>query len=303
MTSQIITSPIPTDLESIKGISTGFRPVGVNRGRYVFTGRPGTGKSTLVHSNPKAFILDPDMGGNTVDDPRAICFTPDPDSTPEGDTADAYRKIVDTLIARRKKGHKDIEMVVFDTIDELIEIFLRDFCLKHKLEDPLDYHSGEGNAYSIVRRDVFGILDRAYRAGFGWAVLANVAPKTIRHGGEERTLLSLSISDSFRNALFRKCEHMMFLDPATRTVKGPATTLTPKSGKGKVIVIPGTITQEACRVLKTKPGGLWKGETTSDIKVRIPFPDKTEVPRTGGWNVFTAVYDTAVKTLVQGVDS
>lgn len=296
---QTITSPIPSDLASLPGVSTGFRPVEVNRGRFVFTGRPGCGKSTLIHSNPKAFILDPEMGGNTVDDPKAICFTPDPDTTPEGETASAYMKMVDTLIARRKKGAKDIEMIVFDTIDELIEIFLRDFCLKHSLEDPLDYRSGEGNAYSIVRRDLFGILDRAYKAGFGWTVLAHVTPKTIRHAGEERIIMSLSISDSFRNSLFRKCEHMMFLEYHTKTIPGKPTTFTPKGG-GKTMTIPGTPTQEECRILKTKPGGLWRGETTSEIKVRVPFPDSTEIPRLGGWAVVSSVYDEAIKILTQG---
>lgn len=304
MTTQVITSPIPSDL-ALPGISTGFRPVGVNRGRYVFTGRPGCGKSTLIHSNPKAFIFDPEMGGNTVDDPRAICFTPDPDSTPEGETAAAYMQMADTLIARRKKGAKDIEMIVFDTIDELIEIFLRDFCLKHSLEDPLDYRSGEGNAYSIVRRDVFGILDRAYKAGFGWAVLAHVTPKTIRHGGEDRVVMSLSISDSFRNSLFRKCEHMMFMEYHMKSVPGKAKTFTQTKGLDtpKTITIPGTPTQVECRILKTKPGGLWRGETTNEIKVRIPFPDATEIPRTGGWKVVSSVYDEAIKTLTQGEPS
>lgn len=294
---QTITSPIPADLAKIPGIVTGFKTVGVNRGRYVFTGRPGCGKSTLVHSNPKAFILDAEMGGNTVDDPKAARYTPDPDSTPEGATADAYRTMVDTLIARRKRGSKDFELLAIDTIDELIEIFLRDFCLKHSLEDPLDYHSGEGNAYSIVRRDVFGILDRAYKAGFGWAILAHVAPKTIRVGNEERTLLSLSVSDSFSKAIFRKCEHMMFMEYHTKTVLGPKVT---KVVAGKKVVLPQTSHQEICRVLKTKPGGLWKGETTNDVKVRVPLPDATEIPPIGGWDVFTKVYDEAVKTLTRG---
>lgn len=294
MSSQQITSPIPGDLAKLPGVTTGFRPVPMNRGRFVFTGKPGCGKSTLAHSNPKAFILDPEMGGNTADDPRAICFTPDPDSTPEGETADSYMKMVDTLIARRKRGSKDIEMIVLDTIDELIEIFLLDFCLKHKLEDPLDYKSGEGNAYSIVRKDVFGILSRAYKAGFGWAILAHVTPKTIRHGGEDRIVMSLAVSDSFRNAIFRKCEHMMFMDWHTVTTRGESTT---RTVKGEKKTIPGVASQELGIILKTKPGGLWKGETTSDVKVRVPFPDSTEIPRLAGWDVVTKVYGEAIETL------
>lgn len=298
MTSQVITSPIPSDLAKLPGVSTGFRPVGINQGRFVFTGVPGCGKSTLVHSNPKAFILDPDRGGNTVDDPRAICFTPDPDKTPEGKTADAYRDMVDVLISRRKRGSKDIEMIAFDTLDELVEIFLRDFCLEHNLEDPLDYRSGDGNAYSIVRRDVFGILDRAHRAGFGWAILVNVQPKTIRHGGEERTVLSLSVSDSFANATRKKCEHFMYMSYHQKSVKKPDTV---RVIKGKKVTIPGETMRQECRILKTKPGGLWKGETSDEVKVRIPFPDTTEIPRLGGWQVATDVYNEAIETLTKGV--
>jgi hypothetical protein len=213
--------------------------------------------------------------------------------------------MVDVLIARRKKGSKDIEMIVLDTIDELVETFLHDFCLKHKLEDPLDYKSGEGNAYSIVRKDIFGILSRAYKAGFGWAILAHVTPKTIRHAGEDRVVMSLAVSDSFRNAVFRKSEHMMFMDWHTLTIKGDPIVKTtgkvdPKTKEPVTITIPGKITQELGVVLKTKPGGLWKGETTNDVKVRVPFPDSTEIPRLAGWDVVTKVYGEAIETLTQG---
>lgn len=294
MSSQTISSPIPQDLEKIPGVCTGFQPVPVNQARYVICGKPGCGKSTLINSNPKAFVIDPERGGSTVDDPKAIRFTAAPDSTPEGETADAYRKIVDVLIARRKKGSKDVEMIVIDTMDELVEIFLRDFCLKHKLEDPLDYHSGEGNAYSIVRRDIWSILDRAHKAGFGWAILAHVTLKVIRVGGEERTVQSFSVSPSFREPMRRKSEHMMFMGRQTKTVKGEPTT---RTIKGRKVTIPGEIKQVECRVLKTKPGSLWSGETSDEIKVRVPFPDATEIPRLAGWDVVSKVYGEAVATL------
>lgn len=298
MSLQVITSPIPSDLAKLPGVSTGFRPVPVNRGRYVFLGKPGCGKSTLVHSNPKAFVLDPERGGNTVDDPRALCYTPDPDSTPEGETAAAYMAMVDTLIARRKKGSKEYELIALDTIDELIEIFLDDLCLKHKIEDPLEYKDGKGNGYSKVRKDIFGILDRAYKAGFGWAILAHVGSETIRHGGEDRTVQSLAVSKSFRGTVRRKCEHMMFMGYSTRIIKGEPTT---KTVKGKKISIPGESRKELCCLLKVKPGGLWsEGESTDEAKVRVPFPDSTEIPRLAGWDVVTKAYDEAIKTLTQG---
>ena len=109
--------------------------------------------------------------------------------------------------------------------------------------------------------------------------------------------MSISISDSFRNSLFRKCEHMMFLEYHTKSVAGEPKKIT---RGGRDILLPGVATQVECRILKTKPGGLWRGETTNEIKVRIPFPDATEIPRLAGWDVVSSVYDEAIKTLTQG---
>jgi hypothetical protein len=92
---------------------------------------------------------------------------------------------------------------------------------------------------------------------------------------------------------------MMFMEFATRTVQGPSTS---RTVGGKKVTLPGEITQEECRILKTKPGGLWKGETTSEVKVRVPFPDATEIPRLAGWDVVTKVYDEAIETLTQGAE-
>lgn len=38
----------------------------------------------------------------------------------------------------------------------------------------------------------------------------------------------------------------------------------------------------------------------SDVKVRVPFPDSTEIPRLAGWDVVSKVYGEAIKTLTQG---
>lgn len=288
-----ITSPIPDDLAKIPGVVSGFRPVSVNQARFVFAGRPGSGKSTLVHSNPKAFIIDPEYGSRTVDDPQAIVFQL-PGHIAPGNQAKAYMDIVDKIADRRRKGKTDIEMLGIDSLDELIDIFLRDFCIKHGIDDPLDHNDGRGNGYTIVRKDIFGMLDTAHRAGLGWAVVSHIVEKTRRLGGDEKVVQSLAISDSFGSALRRKCEHMVFVDYGTSTEAAPTYT---KVVAGKTIEIPGKVDLKPVRVLRTFPGGLWKGEQTGDIKVRVPLPDKTELPKVGGWSTLTEVYDKAIETL------
>ena len=291
--SSTIVSPLAKDLLDLPGVHQGFDPVSANRGRYVFTGRPGCGKSTILHSNPQAFILDVEGGGSTVDDPQAGVYRV-PDTVPPGKQAAAYKAMAEKIIERRRRGKTDVQLLGVDSIDKLIDIFLRDFCLNHGIEDPLEYKDGNGNAYTMVRRDIFGMFDAAYRAGLGWAMLAHVTPKTRKVGGEEKVVQSLAVSDSFAVAIRRECEHMLFMEFATKTWTEPGPT---KMVAGKKITLPGETKKEITRVLRTKPGGVWKGESTTDVKVRVPFPDKTVVPRIGGWPALAKVYDEAIATL------
>lgn len=291
--SSTITSPLAKDLLDLPGVHQGFAPVSANEGRYVFVGRPGCGKSTILHSNPRAFILDPEGGGKTVDDPQAGVYVV-PKSVPPGEQAAAYKKMAERIIERKRSGKTDIQMLGIDTIDKFIDIFLRDFCLNHHIDDPLDYKDGNGNAYTIVRKEIFGILDSAYRAGLGWTMLAHVTPKTKQVGGETKIIQSLAVSDSFAIAVRRECEHMLFMEFASRTWTESGVK---KTVRGKTIEIPGKTKKEVIRVLRTIPGGVWKGETTNDVKVRVPFPDKTVVPRKGGWASLSQAYEAAVQEL------
>lgn len=290
-----ISSLIPDDLIKIPGVSSGFDIPPVNRGRYVITGKPGTGKSTLVHSNPAAFILDPERGGSSVANPVALRYTP-PEDTPEGSHAEAYMIIVEALITRRVRGARDIQLIGIDTIDKLIEIFLEDFCLKHKIDDPLDYKDGNGNAYTIVRKSIFGMLARIYRAGFGWTILAHVQPKTVRVGQDSKIIQQLAVSDSFKGVIKRECEHMLFVERSTRQEKEPNVV---RTVKGRKITIPGKTVTVPCRILKTSPGGLWEGDTTDEIKVRIPLENRIDLPEIGGWDALSQAYDQAVSILTQ----
>lgn len=291
MTTTTITSPIPTDLANIPGIATGFRPTDINHGRFVIAGRGGSGKSTLIHSNPQAFILDPEGGGNTVDDPQALTYTA-PRTVQPGKLAEAYMTMAKTITDRAAKGATDYTMLVLDTMDEFVDIFLTDFCFIHKIDDPLEYQDGNGNGYSIVAKQIFGMLSQAYRAGMGWTILAHIEPKTKKVGGQDRTIISFAVSDSFRKIMKRKCEHMIFIEFENKSVLPPPTFK--KVASGKTIEIQGKAVVEAIRVVKTTPGGCWEGDGPGENKVRLPFPERTELPPVGGWDVLSDVYDKAV---------
>lgn len=285
---------IPKDLAGIDGLECGFQAPSVNESRLLITGTPGSGKSTFLNSNPNLLMLDEEMGGRTVADPKALRWTPPQDTDP-AQRDKAYISFVDSIIARKLKGHDDIQMIGIDSFDELIETFLHALCLRHGVNDPIDLRDGSGNGYTVARKDLGSMLDRIHRAGLGWAIIAHSGEKTIRMNGEEKRISSLSMSDSFRGMVMRKCEHFLFLESGVEYI--PQEPLK-KTVKGRVMEIPQEAIQKPCRFLRTAPGGLWKGADATDLKVRVPLPDQIAIPPTGGYQVFAATYANAVKELI-----
>lgn len=296
MKSVISGREIPKDLQGIEGMRSGFVIPDVQATRLVITGQAGAGKSTLLNSNPFLLSLDPERGGDTAADPKALRFTPPADTDP-AQLDLAYLKFVDRLVARKLKGATDIRMIAVDTIDEFIDIFLTALCLRKGVEDPIDLKDGSGNGYTIVRKAIFGMLDKIHRAGMGWAVIAHTKTKTVRVGGEERQVSGLAVSDSFKGAVFQKCEHMLFIEHGVDVI--PGKTITKVVG-GKKFEQKGPSTTEKCRKMKTRPGGLWQGSETNDVKVRVPLQDEIILPKVGGWEVLAQAYGKAVALLTQG---
>lgn len=247
----------------------------------------------MLNSNLKVLSLDPERGGDTAADPQALRFTPPPSTDPMV-LDQAYLEFVDAIVKRKLAGATDIEMICLDTIDEFIDIFLTALCLRKGVDDPIDLKDGSGNGYTIVRKAIFGMLDKVHRAGMGWAIIAHTRTKTIRIGGEERQVSGLSVSDSFKGAIFQKCEHMLFVEHGIEQVKGAPTV---KMIGGKKITKPGVVSTQKVRKLKTRPGGLWQGGDTNDVKVRVPIKDEMVLPKVGGWDLFTKAYEDAVAIL------
>jgi hypothetical protein len=106
----------------------------------------------------------------------------------------------------------------------------------------------------------------------------------------------LNVSDSFKGAVFQKCEHMLFVEHGVDVVKGPKEV---KVVKGKRLEKEGKTESVKVRKLKTRPGGLWQGGDTNDVKVRVPIADELILPKVGGWDLFTKAYEDAIGLLTQ----
>lgn len=280
---------IPKPFAGIAGLRTGFNPSSCSQSRIVVTGMPGAGKSTFLNSFPGLLMLDPERGGDTVADPQALRYTPPPE-TALVDLPAAYLNMVERALALSVKD-KSITMIGIDTIDEYIDIHLDAFCAQHGIQDPME---GNVNGYAVVRKQIFGMLDTVHRAGLGWAIIAHTVTKTVKSGGIDKEVTRLAVSDSFRAAIFKKCEHMLFIEHGTEQTVTPVKA---KVVKGRTIPQKDKVESKRVRVLKTRPGGLFLGGDAQDVKVRVPLPDRIVLPEKGGHQVFEKAFDEAVVIL------
>lgn len=303
MTSVITGTVIPKDLAGIDGIEVGFNPPSPNESRLLITGTPGSGKSTFLNSNAKLLMIDIEAGGRTVADPLAMRYTPPPNIAPiEADLS--VVAFVDKIIARKIKGATDIAMIGFDSADELVSLFQRALCLRASdptsgplgLCDIGDWGGGHGKGYSNVRETIANMLDRIHRAGLGWAVIAHTTTKTVTIGKEEILVSSLAVSDTYKSMFIRKCEHFLFVEAGAELIAPPPTVTEVKGHKHTKIHAPVPV---PCRFIKTAPGGIWKGGEATELKIRVPLPDRIKLPQIGGFGTFSKAYERAVKQLME----
>lgn len=304
MQSVITGASIPKDLAGIDGLEVGFHPPTENECRLLITGSPGSGKSTFGNSNPNLLMVDVECGGRTVADPRAMRFSI-PVTTDPAQADKAYLAFVDKLIARKTKGATDIRMVGFDSADELITLFQRALCLRETDPEALargivmeigDIGGGHGKGYAVVRETIAAMLDKLHSAGLGWLMIAHTATKTIIINKEEVQIASLAVSDTYKSMLLRKCEHFLFVESGVEIVTPPVVR---RVVKGQTIEKPQPPEARPCRYLKTAPGGIWRGTEATELKVRVPLPDRIKLPQLGGYEVFASAYLRAVEQLME----
>lgn len=231
-------------------------------------------------------------------DPQALRWTAPP-ATDLKVLDKAYLEFVDKIVARKMRGATDIKMIAIDSIDEMILLFQKALCLRENTDDVGEVGGGHGKGYFMVRDAIFGMLDKIYRSGMGWAIIAHTAIKTVKVGNEEKQISGLAMSSSYVRATFQKCEHMLFVEHGSETVVGEKEY---KILNGRKIEKKGKTTTKKVRKLKTRPGGLWQGGDTNDVKVRVPLPNEIILPRLAGWDCLDEAYKGAVALLTKGLE-
>lgn len=272
---------LPAALSATMNVSQGFVAPDTDRLRIVVTGRPGCGKTSLFASNPKSLLFDLERNSGTVIDPACTRVEIRANTTT---AADDFRKAMSAVIASYRTDaefRESISRVDIDSFDALVEMFLRDLCVKNKIEDAGEYNGGHGKGYARVREELFGFLNSLSQVGLGWGLTAHLSLKDVNG----TMVPCLNVSDSFKQQLLRSRDLMFKMECAPgavqqKTKSGSTYNVTSKDPKDRrYVLITDTSTTS---------------EDFDSPKSNVPIESGLLIPAKGGWAAFRAAYQKAV---------
>lgn len=267
------------------GAVRGFDPGPAWRRRILLLSHAGFGKTTWISSNPRALVLDFEDGAADVANPCAHRVTI---RSPE-----QLSKLVKELVTLAADPKRPFDVIAFDTLDTWIEWSIQCFCEAQKIVDIGDFGS-HGAGYSRVRIPMFQDIDRIWHAGYGWICSGHLTRSTITVGKVERTVVEPAVSDSFRKAIFKRCQYVLYAGRVQ--VAGMAPKANPKTGihykdeDGIVKMFPTGKNNTEYRIEMSTP-------LSDDMKARVPLEADLVVQETGGWQVYVDAYNRAVDRL------
>ena len=271
---------LPASVSNVVEVSSGFEAPNPDTMKIIITGRPGCGKSSLLASNPNSVMYDLERNAGTVIDPQATRIRIKPTSR---SAADDLKKSVEELVKAYRTDEalqSSLNMVSFDSVDSLVDTFLRDLCVKNDIDDPGEYGGGHGRGYSKVRTDMFEMFDSITQVGLGIALTGHLSLKEV-NGTHLRTL---NVSDSFKQHLLR-WRHMMFRIELT---SGKVT----KKVGNKTIEVASKDPRDNKFILITDTS-----TTTEDFdspKSHIPIESGLVIPAKNGWTTFRSAVVRAI---------
>ncbi len=276
------------------GVRSGYTPPDADRLRMFLIGPPGGGKTTFVASMPRTLILDYEDGAWGVPRSRAHrIVVREPQQ---------QQKILDKLVADSRSPNRPYDRVVFDTVDQWVELNNTDLAEQYSnnsrtIRDITQDYGTKGAGYNLLRKYSWSQLERLEKAGYSWVCVGHMSEKTLSINDKDVTVLRPVLYSSFAQVLVRNCELFGGIhaenetEPVYKEVRGK----TIKAGEQSVIRVYLDVQSSGCQLSRQE--SKTRGVPTMSRKIHLPDPMKPDAPL--GWDEFVRHYKEAIAEVQQ----
>lgn len=294
MTATQTTSAGPSWMSRYKkyGATTGYHPKDPLDCIMIVAGMSGDGKSHFWESNPDAIRIDMDRAGSS--NPNSQCVTvPEIGFTGEFDW-DFLKSLRDELIAASEKKQDRPRMVVLDTIDRFIALMCRQVVQEHaesgrQCETFADLQGQRawGITYDRLMDYILDLNDHGYGIGISTHITEVTRPN--EDGTADCTKWEMTLNPGLYKRLRPIVDLLAVIEK--RTPKPKIEKQVQSDGKVKLVTIQPD--NDEYRMLFQSASRKGYGKIP---KQRVHMPTELLLPKDGGWEAFTKVYDQPIET-------
>ena len=277
---------IPADYAAL-GVVGGYQPPAAERLRFFIIGPSGDGKTSFVASIPKTLILDFEGGAWGIPNPRAVRIV--------CKTYKTFKAIYEKLIIDGKAGRRAWDRVVFDTLDQFVEMMNPMIALAHhtanwKGTDITDY-GGKGAGWAILKNECWKHVTDLEQAGYAWSCVGHVTEKTITINNKDRTVIRPVLFDTFAKLVARNSDYFINVHSKIEAVQQYKVVSGKQYPSGTkdvpVYVMSGSAIGSSLATQQTKQ----RGVPTMPATIRLPDTMSGE----SGWEAFCTAYYQSVE--------
>ena len=192
-------SGVPADYAAM-GVVTGYSPPDPERLRFFIIGPSGDGKTAFVSGIPNTLILDFEGGAWGVPNSRAArkVIT----------NGKEFELMISKLEADGKKPNRPYRRVVFDTIDQYVEMMNPYIAPDYKCADMTEYGT-KGAGWAKLKNRCWSYIHRLEVAGYSWCIMGHITEKSITINNKDRTVVRPVLFDSFSKHVSRNSDYFM----------------------------------------------------------------------------------------------
>ena len=294
--TKITPQTVPADYAAL-GVQSGYNPLPADKLRMFIVGPSGEGKTTFISSSPRTLVLDHEVGADGIPGSRAHRLSI---TTPE-----KLEQIVVKLEADGKKANRPYDRIVFDTIDQMVEMMNPHLAKIQSAKrgqwegDDITSFGDRGGGWAILKSGCWSYIQRVEKAGYTWTCVGHITEKNIRVNNQDRTVPRPVLFDSFTRLIGRNCAvfaaiySQVELEPTYRILQGRQV-----KGADKEVV---RVYMDATTISSEKNTGQGKLRGVPTMTTKILLPDSLGGKH--GWDTFKAEYDAATAKVRKQLES